>query len=66
MPQSLLARSDLRLGKKANVISIFEKDMKEDFGYYRLVSLPSVPARIMEQIFLKRRHMKEKNVTEKT
>lgn len=66
LPQSLLARSDLRIGKKANDTSIFKKDMKEDFGYYRLVSPPSVPGRIMEQIFLKRRHMKEKNVTEKT
>lgn len=40
------------------------KGIKEDFENYSLISLTSVPVRIMQQTFLKRRLMKEKNVAE--
>lgn len=40
------------------------KGIKEDFENYSLIGLTSVPVRIMEQTFLKRRLMKEKNVAE--
>lgn len=40
--------------KAANITSVFKKDKKEDLGSYRLVSLISIPGKVMEQIILKK------------
>ncbi|PKU46621.1 rna-directed dna polymerase from mobile element jockey- hypothetical protein [Limosa lapponica baueri] len=48
--------------RKANVIPVFKKGKKEDLGNYRLVSLTSIPGKMMEQLVLDiiSKHMEEK------
>ncbi|KFZ56694.1 hypothetical protein N321_01498, partial [Antrostomus carolinensis] len=50
--------------RKANVTPVFKKGTKEDPGNYRLVSLTSIPGKVMERLILGAlsRHIKDKRV----
>ncbi|PKU34099.1 rna-directed dna polymerase from mobile element jockey- hypothetical protein [Limosa lapponica baueri] len=57
-PLSIIFERSWRTGevpedwRKANIIPIFKKGKKEDLGNYRLVSLTSVPGKMMERLVL--------------
>jgi len=57
-PLSIIFERSWRTGevpedwRKANVTSVFKKGKKEDPGNYRLVSLTSIPGKVMEQLIL--------------
>ncbi|KFV70918.1 hypothetical protein N307_04242, partial [Dryobates pubescens] len=50
--------------RRANTTPVFKKGKKEDPGNYRLVSLTSIPGKVMEQLILSTvlRHSKDKRV----
>ncbi|PKU35728.1 rna-directed dna polymerase from mobile element jockey- hypothetical protein [Limosa lapponica baueri] len=67
-PLSIIFKRSWRTGevpedwRKANVIPVFKKSKKEDPGNYRLVSLTSIPGKMMERLVLGiiSKHMEEK------
>ncbi|PKU29183.1 rna-directed dna polymerase from mobile element hypothetical protein [Limosa lapponica baueri] len=68
-PLSIIFERSWRTGKvpedwrKADVISVFKKGKKEDPGNYRLVSLTSIPGKMMGWLILGiiSKHMEEKS-----
>ncbi|KFV77602.1 hypothetical protein N308_11331, partial [Struthio camelus australis] len=50
--------------KKVSVTPTFKKGKKEDPGNYRPVSLPSIPAKVVEQLILEAisKHVEDKKV----
>jgi len=50
--------------RKANVFPSFKKDKKKNPGKYRLISLTSIPVKVLEQLILETnsRHVKDKEV----
>jgi len=58
-PLSIIFERSWRTGevpedwRKPNVTPVFKKGKKEDPGNYRLVSLTSIPGKVMEQLILK-------------
>ncbi|GAB0204772.1 mitochondrial enolase superfamily member 1 [Grus japonensis] len=69
-PLSIIFERSWRTGempedwRKANVTPVFKKGKKEDPGNYRLVSLTSIPGKMMEQLILGviNKHVEEKKV----
>ncbi|KFP28054.1 hypothetical protein N325_01422, partial [Colius striatus] len=69
-PLSIIFEQSWRTGKvpedwrKVNVTPVFKKGRKDDPGDYRLVSLTSIPGKIMEQLILNviTKHIKENMV----
>ncbi|PKU38775.1 rna-directed dna polymerase from mobile element jockey- hypothetical protein [Limosa lapponica baueri] len=69
-PLSIIFEKSWRTGevpedwRKAKVMLVFKKDMKEDPGNYRLVNLTSIPRKVMEQLILDviSNHVEEKKV----
>ncbi|KFP23397.1 RNA-directed DNA polymerase from mobile element jockey, partial [Colius striatus] len=57
-PLSIIFEQSWRTGevpedwRKANVTPVFKKGRKDDPGNYRLVSLTSIPGKVMEQLIL--------------
>lgn len=50
--ESLDQKSCLKAGRKPNITLLFEKGKKEEPGNYQLVSLTSIPRKVMEHLIL--------------
>ncbi|KFP26754.1 hypothetical protein N325_11909, partial [Colius striatus] len=69
-PLSIIFSKSWRTGevpedwRKANVTPVFTKGKKADLGNYRLVSLTSIPGKVMERFILGAvsRHLRDKRV----